>query len=156
MPVKNRYELNQEFLKAAKEGQVDAALRLIEQGAELDTRNADGQNAMHLAAIAGKTDMIIALIGLGATVNTIDNINWTPLHWAAERGHPETTACLLEHGAKLTTQTITGKTPLDAAKSSEDGQMTALKIHEFISQRHSDDTKRRYIVTRRNRPGPGG
>lgn len=143
MSTTNRYALNQKLLAAAMTGDVEIFLSLIEEGAELDTRNNDGQNAMHIAAQKGHTDLIVALIGLGATPNTIDNINFTPLHWAANGGHAETVACLLEHGAKLDVQSLAGTSVMDLAQQSDSGHPET-PIYEYVSRKHAEKLKRDY------------
>jgi hypothetical protein len=94
--------------RAVVMGHVDAALFLIEQGADVRARTSGkgdltGQTALHYACMNQKTttELLEALVGKGADVNARDTWGWTPLMWAANRGRIDLVGWLLEHGADV-------------------------------------------------------
>ncbi|CAN0441365.1 unnamed protein product, partial [Ectocarpus sp. 13 AM-2016] len=61
---------------------------LLSSGAVEDARDAMGQTALHLSALAGNVGAAQALLAAGATMMTDDAGN-SPLHVAAAQGHSD-------------------------------------------------------------------
>jgi len=79
--------------------QPDAALFLVEAGADLAVRDSDENSLLGLACMTGAGAVARALIERGADVNSRDDRGATPLMWAANRKFPELAELLLDHGA---------------------------------------------------------
>ena len=86
------------LLLAAREGYTDAALALIEGGADIDRVSAaDGTSALLIASINGHFDLALRLLELGADPTLASDAGATPLygalnmHWAPKARHPQPT-----------------------------------------------------------------
>jgi uncharacterized protein len=103
---------------AAFLGRTEAALRLIEAGADLKaiSENTTGNTPLH-AAIAGRCDeeLISTLLTAGADPGVATAEGYTPLHVAASRGNRRVCDWLLERGAAPSARMKDGKTPADIA-----------------------------------------
>jgi uncharacterized lipoprotein NlpE involved in copper resistance len=98
------------LITAAFLGKTEAAKILIEAGADLNYKNADGSTALHTAAAFGKTEAAKILIDAGADLNYKNNDGSTALHTAAFFCHVEIVQALLEKGADKTLKNKTGQT----------------------------------------------
>jgi len=83
---------------AAKEGNANCTILLLDAGAKTETKNSSGQTAMHLATLAQSVATIDVLISAGARVNAEDNEEYTPLHAAvaSARKNSELVETLIE------------------------------------------------------------
>ena len=86
------------LLLAAREGHRDAALTLLDEGADIDQRSAaDGTTALLIAMINGHFDLAMELFARGADPNLASDAGATPLyaalnmHWAPKARHPQPT-----------------------------------------------------------------
>ncbi|KAI1205157.1 ankyrin [Annulohypoxylon truncatum] len=71
---------------AAKSGNLDAAIALLKQdGIQVDSRNKNGQTALHLATDDNLVDICSRLLKAGANINIKDNGGFTPLALAIRR-----------------------------------------------------------------------
>lgn len=72
-------------------GQDDVATlrQLLDGGADVATRDADGATPLHWAADRGTLGAVALLLENGADVNAVDGDGMTPLHYAACSGHEE-------------------------------------------------------------------
>jgi ankyrin repeat protein len=75
---------------AAREGDLQAARLLIQAGANLNLRGADGKDALGLALFNGNYEVASLLIDSHANVNQADAQRFTPLFWAVDRRNMET------------------------------------------------------------------
>ncbi len=87
------------LMLSAGNGHADAALHLLELGADPHLRDRHGRSALHFAAEGGHEAVIGALLGSGADVRAADAIGDTPLHLAAAGGHAAAVERLLAAGA---------------------------------------------------------
>lgn len=94
---------------------------LIKSGAQINSKDAFGETALHHAVSENRTDCIISLLDSGADVNArVDNANenidgYTPLHYASHYGDAKTAKLLLDYGADKTLTTSFGLTAKDIA-----------------------------------------
>ena len=86
------------LLLAARDGHTDAALTLIEGGAEINQVSAaDGTSPLLIAAINGHFDLAMQLLALGANPTLASAAGATPLYgalnmrWAPKARHPQPT-----------------------------------------------------------------
>ncbi len=100
-----------------REPDIKQVLGLIEQGVDVNARNARGSTCLHVAAGANKTpEMVENLVGLGAEVDARDERGFTPLHKAASSGREETCKVLIGCGAEVNAKNNSGFTPFFLAK----------------------------------------
>jgi len=78
-------EINLQLLEAARAGDYDLVLSLINSGADVNTQNEQGATALMLAALNGHTEVLKILIQSKADVNMQANANngWTALMLSA-------------------------------------------------------------------------
>jgi ankyrin repeat protein len=89
---------------------------LLEQGAELETKDSSGRTLLSWAAGRGHREPVTLLLEKGAELETKDNSGRTPLSWAAGSWNgAEMVKLLLEKGAELETKDNSGRTPLSWA-----------------------------------------
>ena len=96
------------LLLAAREGYTDAALALIEGGADVNRLGAaDGTSALLIASINGHFDLALRLLELGADPTLASEAGATPLygalnmHWAPKARHPQPTDYLQQSTSYL-------------------------------------------------------
>src|SRR6056297_193507 len=75
-----------ELMAAAGEGRLAAVRRLVEDGAAVDERNANGGTALMYAVAADERETATFLLANGADANARARIGWTPLLVAAAKG----------------------------------------------------------------------
>jgi ankyrin repeat protein len=104
--------------RAACWGFADVVSDLIDEGADADERDCQGETALHKAVRLGNAEAALALIERGAMVDAQDSLGMTPLHWAALTGNPEMTEMLLAHYANVDVcdYFCGGMTPRDIAR----------------------------------------
>ena len=78
---------------------IGIARRLLEAGADVSAKQADGFAPLHGAAQNGQVEMIELLLAHGANVNTPTDDGKTALAYALEEGHTEAANSLRGHGA---------------------------------------------------------
>jgi len=80
---------NADLQAAAKAGDLDRVKTLLEQGADVNTRNAIGADPLHEAAWSGNSQLVELLLARGADVNARHaEAGSTPLHYAVITNHP--------------------------------------------------------------------
>ena len=103
-------EGNTGLFLALRDGSVKAAHALVDwPGTKVETRNANVDSPLMMAALKGHADIARKLIERDADVN---KPGWTPLHYAATNGHLAIMELLLEHHAFIDAQSPNGTTPL--------------------------------------------
>ncbi|KAJ8416030.1 hypothetical protein AAFF_G00380520 [Aldrovandia affinis] len=134
-----RFERSAEFLAACACGDTEEAEEMLrevrekdgwcdeEDGAVVNSSNADGITALHQACIDGSMEVVVFLLSQGANVNQADSEAWTPLHVAASCGSLEITDFLLQQGACLCMVNCDGDVPLDIAE--DEATETLLREH---------------------------
>jgi protein phosphatase 1 regulatory subunit 12A len=104
------------FLAACAAGDKEEVLRLLENGADINTANVDGLTALHQACIDDNSEMVEFLVEHGADVNKGDNEGWTPLHATASCGFLYIAKYLIEKGANVAAVNNDGELAVDIAE----------------------------------------
>ena len=111
---------------AASFGLSELVAALIEEGAALDVREANGNTALHLAIANGYESAATVLLGKGARVNS-SNQQWrTPLYDAVAISHNGLVSTLLAHKAAVNEQCEDGWTSLH--KAAYNGDLSIAKL----------------------------
>ncbi|MDF2463202.1 MAG: putative ankyrin repeat harboring protein [Ramlibacter sp.] len=90
---------------------------------KVETRTAQDESPLMMAALKGHVDIVRKLIERDADVN---KPGWTPLHYAATNGHLTIIELLLEHHAYIDAESPNGTTPLMMA--AQYGTPAAVKL----------------------------
>ena len=98
-------------------GKPEAAKALLEAGADVNQRNANGETALHLAMSAWSptAETVKLLLEAGADVKAKSATGATPLHAAIQLGKPEIAKLLIAAGAEVDAKDNQGDTPLSVA-----------------------------------------
>ena len=107
------------LMKASHAGESQIVSALIAEGADLQARNADGNNALWLACAGGHLDIMVLLIAAGIDMDNRNVNGATCLMYAASASKPAVVERLIQAGAGLSPETPEGFTALDMAASLE-------------------------------------
>ena len=121
-----RDEANDSLHAAAEEGKIDRVKSLLEQGADINARNASNETPLEKAAAEGNVDVVRLLIELGAEVDSRDMWERTPLHWSSRDGHLDVSRVLLDHGANANARDEDYWTPMHI--SGGNGHLEMVKL----------------------------
>ena len=107
--------LGAELFAAVNTEQFEAALRLIEAGADVNyvgqpDAPLGGGTPLHWAAFCGHLELVTRLLDRGAKVNARDNLGRMPLFPAAANGHVAVVRLLLKRGADVNAMNYRGWT----------------------------------------------
>ncbi len=102
----------QDFITAAKTGNVNAINIFLRTRAPIETEDEQGWTPLMHAAACGHEMVATALIRNHAAVNSKDRNGYGPLHWASFHGHHNLVKLLLEHHADANARSKLGWTPL--------------------------------------------
>ena len=87
---------------AAADGVLELVVRLVDAGADVNTKCDDGRSALHMAAKEGRSDIAEFLLSRGADPNITDADGDTPHDYAVfYRCEREFAALLVGHGATV-------------------------------------------------------
>lgn len=99
----------------AAKGYLDVVKLLLDNSADLTSRDSVGRTPLYLAAWNGQIELVALFLHKGANIDTPNRYNWTPLRAAASKGYLEVVRLLLSRGADPTIPHNDGGTPLHAA-----------------------------------------
>lgn len=99
-------------------------------GANVDAKDDDENNAIHLAAAKGWEEVVTKLLESKASVDDQNKFGNTPLHLAAKEGHSSVVQILLNGGANPNMENQDGDTPLQSAL-----KKGHLQVAEIISHK---------------------
>lgn len=115
------------LMKAALNGHLEAARRLLAAGAWVDAADEGGYTALMLAASNNQPALVRLLKEHGADLNhTEPGLGWTALIWAAKQGHREAVEALLRLGADPQRRDREGNSAADWARRNGHGTVLAL------------------------------
>ena len=107
------------LMKASHKGENEIVRILIDAGALLDARNADGNNALWLACVGAHPDTMDALIEAGVDIDNQNDNGATALMYAASTGKAAIVERLLLARADIELETLDGFSALDMAATVE-------------------------------------
>ncbi|MBT9553150.1 MAG: ankyrin repeat domain-containing protein [Hydrogenophaga sp.] len=110
---------------AAWGGDVEYARSLVEEGANVNSRDSVGETPIYGAAAWGQAQMVRYLIEAGAQINTPGMEVTSPLHWAAGWGNLETVVALVQAGASKQALNEIGLTAEQVAKKHNKHEIAA-------------------------------
>ncbi|XP_055953774.1 ankyrin-2-like isoform X4 [Argiope bruennichi] len=118
---------NASFLRAARAGNVEKIIEHLKGNIDINTSNANGLNALHLASKEGNVNVVTELLKRGANVNAATKKGNTALHIASLAGQEEVVKVLVQAGANVNAQSQNGFTPLYmAAQENHDSVVSFL------------------------------
>ena len=92
--------INQVFLQAAADGDLQAVNSAIGKGADLGSVSADNSNALHLACQYGHPSVVATLVQAGVDVNGVNQRGRTPAHEAVAGTRASTLYQLIVHAGE--------------------------------------------------------
>jgi uncharacterized protein len=93
-------------------GHLEATTFLLEAGADLETRDVDGDSPLHWAACTDNVEMIELLLDHGAAINALNHRHITPLLYATQHHLYGIVEALARRGADLEIPNDYDRTPL--------------------------------------------
>ncbi|CAG7718331.1 unnamed protein product [Allacma fusca] len=118
------------LLRAARAGNLEKVLEYLKANVDINTCNANGLNALHLASKDGHVNVVQELLERGANVDAATKKGNTALHIAALAGQEEVVKLLVQHGANVNVQSAGFFTPCYmAAQENHDGVVRYLLAH---------------------------
>jgi ankyrin repeat protein len=96
----DRININGQLVMAARTGLVPRVQALLEQGANVNSRDRNGDSPLNMAAAKGNSDMVKALLAAGADVNLANVAGVTPLMGAGLAANETIFLSLLRAGAQ--------------------------------------------------------
>nr|XP_037876708.1 ankyrin-2 isoform X5 [Bombyx mori] len=119
---RQRADASTAFLRAARAGNIEKIISLLEQGVDINVSNANGLNAIHLASKDGHVEVVRVLLERGAAIDAATKKGNTALHIASLAGQEAVVKLLVQNGAQVNIQSQNGFTPLYmAAQENHDG-----------------------------------
>lgn len=114
---------------AAREGYIDIAQILIQNGAFVNTIDRFGNSILANAVRSGNIQLVSMLLDKHADVNAKDTDNRTPLHLAIDKGYLEIVLKILEKKPNLDLRNKDGETPLLRAVKNRDIKLCQLLVN---------------------------
>ncbi|MCJ1463945.1 hypothetical protein MMC07_002555 [Pseudocyphellaria aurata] len=111
----------------------DMAQLLLENGADVNSKDMDGSTELHLAAGHGDEEVVKLLLMRGARIEEKDDNGCTALHCAVKAGQVTVMQLLLENGATVVGKDCDGTTLLHHAVSF-DHESKALLMSQLLLQ----------------------
>jgi hypothetical protein len=106
----------QSLHSAIARGDYGAAIKMIEQGADIEAKDPGaGASAIHYAVMKGEMPLVGLLVQRGADVNSRTKSGTTPLHTAVLYRRTEIAEYLIGKGADVNAKSSSGATPLGLA-----------------------------------------
>ncbi|XP_033243827.1 ankyrin-2 isoform X20 [Drosophila miranda] len=125
---------NTSFLRAARAGNLERVLEHLKNNIDINTSNANGLNALHLASKDGHIHVVSELLRRGAIVDSATKKGNTALHIASLAGQEEVVKLLLEHSASVNVQSQNGFTPLYMAAQENHDAVVRLLLSNGANQ----------------------
>lgn len=107
-----RNATGEDLFDAAKAGDYEAVVSLLELGRDPNSRHSGDVTPLHAAAEGGHLRTIELLLDRGADIGSTNIAGMTPFHTAVQCGKLETAQLLAERGAHLNQRTNRGMSPL--------------------------------------------
>ncbi|XP_055948778.1 ankyrin-1-like isoform X13 [Argiope bruennichi] len=130
----HKSDSNASFLRAARAGNLEKILEYLKGSIDINTSNANGLNALHLAAKEGHVAIVQELVKKGANVNAATKKGNTALHIASLAGQEEVAKILIKGGANPNVQSQNGFTPLYMAAQENHDNVVKLLLANGANQ----------------------
>lgn len=98
-PPDSDYTSDDPLHDACYAGNKDEVKRLLDQGYDVNLRDATKATPLHYAASGGHVEIVNMLLDRGADIHAQGHQDFTALHLAYFNGHFKAISCLLTHGA---------------------------------------------------------
>ncbi|WP_338966784.1 ankyrin repeat domain-containing protein [Spiroplasma endosymbiont of Lonchoptera lutea] len=128
-------------------GNLDIVKLLLENGANINLQNNNGNNALITAVENGHTDIVKLLLKNGADINHQNKFGITPLITAATYGELDIMKLLLEKGANINHQNKFGITPLITAASHDKLEIVKLLLENGATINLTDKNGNTALIT---------
>jgi ankyrin repeat protein len=140
MPNNDQTQLNMLLIEACISGRDNSEINtLINDGADINFKNADGKTPINVAAMKGHTRVVELLIARDANLNISDNLNQSPLTVACRNSKDgaddiidkkwfDIISLLIDAGAPLNEYDNLGKTPLLICVDKGDAKSSKLLV----------------------------
>ncbi|MHC4528164.1 MAG: ankyrin repeat domain-containing protein, partial [Planctomycetota bacterium] len=117
---------------AAKDGNIEAVMKHISAGKDINIRSESGATLLIAASASGQTEIAKLLIEKGADVNLREDVGGsTALLAAAFLGHTEIVEMLIDKGADVNARNLSSETPLDTVSAPWSPELA--EIYKFIA-----------------------
>lgn len=142
-PAQAQFSITWDMLKAVGKGEITEARKLIQDGANPNSRGEDGYPALMIAAEGRNIDMMKMLLENGARVDSrSEERNETTLMRRAEVGDTDSVQLMIENGGDINAQDRGGETALMKATRGRKTRMVRLLIDAGADIEKSDYTGR--------------
>ena len=126
-----------------REGDWEAVIRALDQGADINEADDKGHTPLHIASERGHVEVVKFLLERGADINQVEGGGATPLLIASVYDHVEVVRILTEKGADINKADNDGATPLFAASAEGD-----VEVVRILAERGADINKAdKYVYT---------
>jgi ankyrin repeat protein len=124
---------NQFLLLASKNGHQDIVNLLLERGIDINQKDEDGRNALHLASWYGHQETVQLLIENRIDIKQTDEFGLNALHLASRYGHSVIVQILIKKGMDIRQKdSLFGQNALHWASEGGHGEIVQLLINEGI------------------------
>jgi len=125
---------------AAATDQDEAAVALLQRGANVNAKTLSGFCPLHWCASRDAVTTAATLIEKGADINAIARNGITPLHWAANKAATNVLHLLIQCGADLEARTDTQQTPLHMAiRENKHGHAAVMLAEAMVDSQMGDE-----------------
>ncbi|KAJ9299454.1 hypothetical protein DTO271G3_3076 [Paecilomyces variotii] len=141
----SRTELvNARLVLETERGNAEMVQMLVQNGADIETRNRFHQTLLSWAAKIGNIYIVQMLLQNGANIESRDRLQRTPLSLAMSEGHTEMVQFLLQNGANIESRDRFQRTPLYLAVLEGHTEMVQLLLqngaHTESEDNHAQNT----------------
>ena len=123
-------QLKNNFLHAARDGDIRTVKRLLRDKIPVDMSDGVGYTALHYATINNRTEVVKCLLRQGSDLNLKNRWGNTPLHWAAIHSFATIAQLLIDGGADINLKNSDNKTPLDEARRGSEVRRLLLELQK--------------------------
>lgn len=130
------------LLKACGTGDSRTVSKLLEEGADIETKDQYNQTPLSWASAKGHRIIVKMLLERGADLESHDSFEQTPLLRAAKNGHKAVVSLLLEKDAETESKDIMSQTPLLWAAENGHEDVVRLLVEKWADIESKDNLHR--------------
>ncbi|MBU1101462.1 MAG: ankyrin repeat domain-containing protein [Bacteroidetes bacterium] len=120
------------FHIACDAGNLDIVKFLVENNADIQAKDVDGDTPLHWAAFRGRDEIAAYLLEIGAEINAVNLSQNTPLVYAVNNRRSSTIDLLLNNGAEVNTDPENGGISMISAASSGNVKIVNLLLEKGV------------------------